>query len=112
MSDVRAYASHRTISRPFIFVQKKEAGGRGDHLLLRPTNGVRYQSDHVQTIKPFAEEEHVFAVNVCVAAAVQPAGGPTIAVAVTVTFCEGVKPCAAPLPEKYTPALSAAKLSS
>ena len=32
--------------------------------------------------------------------AVHEAGGPATAVAVTVTFCEGEKPCAVPLPEK------------
>jgi len=67
--------------------------------------GTRYQ---VQLIKPFAEELQVFAVSVCVATAVQLAGGPATAVNVTDTFCDGVKPCAVPAPEKYAPALSAA----
>ena len=66
-------------------------------------------SDHqVQLIRPLAEELQVFVVSVWVATADQPAGGPTIAVAAIVTFCDGVKPCAEPLPEKYAPALSAA----
>ena len=55
---------------------------------------------HVQVIRPFADEAQVFGVSVWVAAAVQPAGGPATAVAVTVTFCEGVKPWPEPLPEK------------
>ena len=62
----------------------------------------------MQVIRPFADEEQVFAVSVWVACAVQLAGGPATAVNVTDTFCEGVKPCAVPLPEKYDPALSAA----
>ena len=62
----------------------------------------------MQVISPFAEELQVFAVSECVAEAVHEAGGPATAVAVTVTFCEGEKPCAEPLPEKYTPELSAA----
>ena len=66
------------------------------------------EANQVQVIKPFAEELQVFAVNVWVASAVQPAGGPATAVNVTDTFCDGVKPCAVPLPEKYAPALSAA----
>ena len=51
-------------------------------------------------MRPFADELQVFDVSVCVAVAVHVAGGPATAVAVTVTFCEGVKPCAEPLPEK------------
>ena len=62
----------------------------------------------MQVMRPFADEEQVFVVSEWVAVAVQVAGGPTTAVAVTVTFCEGEKPCADPLPEKYTPELSAA----
>jgi hypothetical protein len=58
-------------------------------------------SDHqVQLIRPFADELQVFVVSECDATAVQPAGGPAIAVAVIVTFCDAVKPCAEPLPEK------------
>ena len=64
--------------------------------------------NQVQVIRPFADELQVFVVSVCVAFAVQVAGGPATAVAVTVTFCEGEKPWADPLPEKYTPELSAA----
>jgi hypothetical protein len=64
--------------------------------------------DQVQVIRPFADELQVLVVSVCEAAAVHEAGGPATAVAVTVTFCEGEKPCAVPLPEKYTPELSAA----
>ena len=59
-------------------------------------------------MSPFAEELQVFVVSECDATAVHEAGGPATAVAVTVTFCEGVKPCVEPLPEKYTPELSAA----
>jgi hypothetical protein len=69
-------------------------------------------SDQVQVMRPFADDEQVLEVSECVAAAVQLAGGPVTAVAVTVTFCEGEKPCADPLPEKYTPELSAAYDSS
>jgi hypothetical protein len=72
---------------------------------VSPPPGERYQ---VQVMRPFADEEQVFEVSECVAAAVHEAGGPATAVAVTVTFCEGEKPCAEPLPEKYTPELSAA----
>jgi len=64
--------------------------------------------DQVQVMRPFAEDEQVFEVSVCEAAAVHVAGGPATAVAVTVTFCEGEKPWADPLPEKYVPELSAA----
>jgi hypothetical protein len=51
-------------------------------------------------IKPLTEELQVFVVSEWVATALQPAGGPTTAVAVIVTFCEAVKPCAEPSPEK------------
>ena len=54
----------------------------------------------VQVINPLADELHVFDVSECDALAVHEAGGPVTAVAVTVTFCEGEKPCAEPLPEK------------
>ena len=54
----------------------------------------------VQVIKPLADELQVFDVSECDALAVHEAGGPVTAVAVTVTFCEGEKPCAVPLPEK------------
>ena len=64
--------------------------------------------DQVQVIRPFTEEMHVFEVSEWVAEADQAAGGPTTAVAVTVTFCEAENPWADPLPEKYTPELSAA----
>lgn len=57
-------------------------------------------SNQVQVISPLPDEAHVFDVSVCVALAVHVAGGPTTAVAVTVTFCEDEKPCAEPLPEK------------
>ena len=63
-------------------------------------------------MRPFADEAQVFAVSECEAAACHEAGGPATAVAVTVTFCEGEKPCAEPLPEKYVPAESAAYDSS
>ena len=65
-------------------------------------------ADQVQVIRPLTEEAHVLVVSVCDAVADHPAGGPATAVAVTVTFCDGVKPWAEPLPEKYVPALSAA----
>src|ERR1700694_541689 len=55
---------------------------------------------------------HFFADSACVAFAVHAGGGPATAVAVTVTSFEGPKPCAAPLPEKYAPLLSAAYCSS
>ena len=59
---------------------------------------------------PSAEDEQVFVVELCDAVALQLA--PPVEVvasdAVTVTFCEGRKPCAEPLPEKYTPFESAA----
>ena len=85
--------------------ERDKSARRGDSAYLPLPLHRHYQ---VQLIKPFAEELHVFVVSVCVATAVQPAGGPAIAVNVTVTFCDGVKPCAEPLPEKYAPALSAA----
>ena len=62
----------------------------------------------VQVMRPSDDELQVFDVSECVATAVQVAGGPATAVAVTVTFCEGRKPWAAPLPVKYWPELSAA----
>ena len=65
-------------------------------------------ADQVQVMRPAAEEAQVFAVSVWLAAACHEAGGPATAVAVTVTFCEGEKPCADPFPEKYVPELSAA----
>src|SRR6267143_1157429 len=55
---------------------------------------------------------HFFAESAWTAVAVHEGGGPTSAVANTVTSLEGVKPCAAPLPEKYAPLLSAAYCSS
>ena len=84
---------------------KQAAGGWPPALLLESGEACGNQ---VQLIKPLIEELQVFVVSVCVATAVQPAGGPATAVAVTVTFCDGVKPCAVPAPEKYAPALSAA----
>src|ERR1700687_435354 len=57
-------------------------------------------------------ESHAFAESACVAVAVHEGGGPTTAVAVTVTDAEGVKPWAEPSPEKYAPLLSAAYCSS
>jgi hypothetical protein len=62
----------------------------------------------VQVMRPSDDELQVFDVSECVATAVQVAGGPATAVAVTVTFCEGRKPWAEPLPVKYWPELSAA----
>ncbi|SRR6266404_1919982 len=69
------------------------------------------QPNQLQTIAP-EELSQVFADCVCEAVALQVCGGPATTVAVTVTFCEGVKPCALPLPEKYAPLLSAAYCSS
>jgi hypothetical protein len=80
---------------------KRPSQSRGPFFLLNAHN-------QVQVIRPFAEELQVFAVSVWVAVATQLAGGPATAVNVTDTFCDGVKPCAVPLPEKYAPALSAA----
>src|ERR1700693_226684 len=57
-------------------------------------------------------ESQAFAERACEAVAVHEGGGPTTAVAVTVTSFEGPKPCAKPLPEKYAPLLSAAYCSS
>ena len=48
--------------------------------------------NQVQVIRPEAEDEQVLEVSECAAVAVQLAGGPVTAVAVTVTFCEGRKP--------------------
>src|SRR3979411_1530283 len=48
----------------------------------------------------------------CVAVAVQVGGLPVDGDAFTVTFCERVQPCVAPLPEKSAPLLSAAYCSS
>jgi hypothetical protein len=64
-------------------------------------------SGQVQEIIPAEDMAHVFVVNACVAEADQ-AFGLVVAVAVTVTFWDGVKPHAEPSPEKYFPALSAA----
>ena len=68
--------------------------------LLEAACSVKSGRDQVQLIRPFAEALQVFAVSVCEATADQLAGGPATAVAVIVTFCDGVKPCAEPLPEK------------
>src|SRR6476469_404594 len=65
----------------------------------------------VQVMTPAVDIAQVREVRACVALADHPFGF-VVAVAVTVTFCEGVKPCAEPSPEKYLPPLSAAKLSS
>ena len=48
--------------------------------------------NQVQTIWPPADDVQVLVVRLCEAAAVQLAGGPATAVAVTVTFCETRKP--------------------
>src|SRR3954469_18104897 len=49
---------------------------------------------------PLVPIEQDFGVRVCAATACQVGGVPAAAVAVTVTFVEGVKPCAVPSPEK------------
>src|SRR6267378_7447255 len=68
----------------------------------------------MQVITPgvVTPESHFFADSAWTAVAVHEGGGPTSAVASTVTSLEGVKPCAPPLPEKYAPLLSAANCSS
>lgn len=53
----------------------------------------------VQVITPAEDIAQVLVVSACVAAADQPLGL-VVAVAVTVTFCEGVNPTAEPSPEK------------
>gem|GEM_PF-4450578 len=60
------------------------------------------QSNYTQVMTPGAVTplSHFFAERECVAVAVQAGGGPKVAVAVTVTFADGVKPCVEPLPEK------------
>ena len=68
--------------------------------LLEAACSVKSDGDQVQLIKPLAEALQVFAVSVWLATADQLAGGLATAVAVIVTFCDGVKPCAEPLPEK------------
>lgn len=54
---------------------------------------------HVQVITPELDMLHVFEVSACVAAADQPLGL-VVAVAVTLTFCDGTNPTAEPSPEK------------
>src|SRR6267378_8056816 len=78
------------------------------HSLSQPQRGYK------QVITPGAvtPESHFFAERACVAVAVHEGGGPTSAVAATVTSFEGVKPWAEPSPEKYAPLLSAAYCSS
>src|SRR5688500_3659354 len=85
-----------------------QSRGRSRRGLSPPRVATILEVDQVQVIRPLADEAQVFAVRVCEADAVHVAGGPATAVAVTVTFCEGEKPCAEPLPEKYVPELSAA----
>src|SRR6202158_1937305 len=71
----------------------------------------RLDPNQVQTIAPL-ELSQTLADCECDAVAVQVGGVVAAAVAATVTFCDGVKPCADPLPEKYPPLLSAAYCSS
>ena len=67
-------------------------------------------------MSPAAEMPQVLLVRVWLAEADQAAGGPVTAAAVTVTFCDALNPCTAvapvAVPLKYSPELSAAKLSS
>ena len=71
-------------------------------------------ADYASQVQIIAPEElsQVFADCECEAVAVQVCGGPATTAAVTVTFCDGVKPCALPLPVKYAPLLSEAYCSS
>src|SRR6202171_3962964 len=71
----------------------------------------RLDPNQVQTIAPL-ELSQTLADCECDAVAVQVGGVVAAAVAATVTFCEGVKPCVEPLPVKYAPLLSAAYCSS
>src|SRR5688572_23960418 len=72
----------------------------------------------MQLITPSAEDEQVVPVELCAAVALQLAAFVAVVArtAVTVTFCEGVKPFSGDptdaTPAKYVPFESAAKLSS
>jgi hypothetical protein len=65
-----------------------------------PTGGLR--CDYAQTIAPVEFEQTL---DDCewLAVALQVGGVVAATVAATVTFCEGVKPCEEPSPEKYAP---------
>ncbi len=65
----------------------------------RPLSSSSEPLDQVQVITPAEDMAHVLAVSACDAAADQPFGL-VVAVAVTVTFWEGVNPTADPSPEK------------
>ncbi len=119
----------KILTQPVSHVRARKPRGRQELRLARSTalgnsratimntdrlcNGTaaRLRLNHVQLATPKMFALHDLVVSACTAAAVQPFGGPATAVAVTVTLCEGRNPCAKPLPEKYTPRLSAAKLS-
>jgi hypothetical protein len=60
---------------------------------------VRKAQHQVHVIRPAPDIAHVLVVSECVADA-DHAFGLVVAVAVTVTFCDGVKPAPDPLPEK------------
>src|SRR6202521_463091 len=79
-----------------------------------PLSSDQVRSNYTQVITPavVTPESQAFAERACEAVAVHAGGGPTTAVAVTVTSFDGLKPCAEPLPEKYAPLLSAAYCSS
>ena len=59
---------------------------------------------------------HAFADCVCEAVALHEGGGPAMFVTMTVTFCDGLKPCRGAtlvaVPPKYAPPWSAAYCSS
>jgi hypothetical protein len=62
----------------------------------------RVVDHYAQTIAPVAFEQTL---DDCewLAVALQVGGVVAATAAATVTFCEGVKPCVVPLPEKYAP---------
>ena len=72
---------------------KKKQAVPGETACLFQRERLPTQDLHqVQLIRPFAEELQVFVVNAWLATAVHPAGGPAIAVAVTVTRADAVNP--------------------
>src|ERR1700716_3038508 len=79
-----------------------------------PHSLLQLRIGYTQVITPavVTPESHFFADSACEAVAVHAGGGPTTAVAVTVTSFDGLKPWATPSPEKYAPLLSAAYCSS
>ena len=76
----------------FSFITWPQHGKRKrERLSTLPLSSSSGNPDQVQTITP-VELSQVLADCECVAVALQPWGGPAISTAVTVTFCEGVKP--------------------